>query len=386
MRLARWLLVLLLVLLAAPLGASDRVELHIAGAPSRRDAVDVVIRERLHPRQIAVETHAAEWIDVERALRRDAAAAPALARVYLILGDDGAELYLVDGGVERVLSRRVARSAAGEAGDELLREELGLIVLTAIETLQAGGAVGEARDDVRRRLGLNATVVPAPAPAPPPAPSSPPASPPAPPPQPPPAPPAPPAPALRLGGALFYEGQGYASEQVVVHGPALGLRLDLRRVWPSPGLAFEAHYRLPYEQRGDEAGFELQSLSLRLLAHAELVQTPMIALALHGGVAVDTLFIDPFLVIASRAVASDARARVSPLPRFGPSLRLRLFGDTSLALGFYLDVDAIGTRYVIQRGSELVPLVEPLRVRPSFRIGLETTLFGADMFAAEEAQ
>jgi hypothetical protein len=51
-------------------------------------------------------------------------------------------------------------------------------------------------------------------------------------------------------------------------------------------------------------------------------------------------------------------------------------------LAFAGDVDIIGTRYVIERGEERIVIVEPLRFRPSFQIGIATSFAGDSLFPA----
>jgi hypothetical protein len=174
--------------------------------------------------------------------------------------------------------------------------------------------------------------------------------------------------------------QGYAEQQVLVHGPGASLSVDAPATFLAPGGMLDVQYRIPYEETGDEAGFRLQSLAGRLQAYLHALRHPVVALRVHGGFAAEVLFLDPFLVQAGEAVLAASRVRVAPIARFGLLAQVRLFSETSLRLGFSGDVDIIGTRYVIQRGEELVPLVEPLRVRPSLTVGIATTFAGGNLF------
>lgn len=341
-----------------------------------------VLEERLAPLGVTIAKTRVATVDVDAALRPDPAAAPALARIWIDLTAQAlGRVYLTDGAWARVLVRKLDRTGS----EEVVREEIGLIVLTAVETLQAGHEVGAPRDEVRVELGLSVEPPPAPPPSPP-KPAKP-----AKPPPPPPATPVPPMPPeppdatdpdgpWRLGGVLLYEMQGYAEQQVLVHGPGASLTFDLPGVALAPGAMFDVQYRVPYEEQGDEAGFRLESLALRLQGHFHALRHPAVAVRIHGGFAAETLFLAPFLVQEGAAELAASRVRVAPIARVGFLVQLRLFGETSLRLGLSGDVDIIGTRYSIQRGNEIVPLVEPLRVRPSLTVGIATTFAGAHLF------
>ncbi len=376
--------------------AKPRVTIVVAADAEQTVAVLEVLQDRLAPVGVRVVSARAAAIDVDAALRADPGTDAAVTRVWIDLTDsEHARLYLTDRSWERVLVRAFARTSRS---DEVLREELGLIVLNAVETLLAGASVGAPREQVRAELGLAATPPspkpqpkPQPKPLPEPLPPSPPSPPPAPLPPSPSSPPpgwpiiGPPAPAntestWRIGGALVYEAQGYAEEQVLVHGPGLSFAVDMPAIALAPGGMFDFQYRIPYEQAGEQAGFRLQSLAFRLQAHMHVLRHPAVTLRLHGGLAAEALFLRPFLVEGAEAVLAPSRTRVAPIARLGLTIQLRLFGATSLRLGFSGDVDIIGTRYVIQRGNDLIPLVEPLRIRPSLTVGIATTFAGPHLF------
>jgi hypothetical protein len=363
---------------AAQAEEARRVPVVLVATESEAQALQAVLSELLGGLGTTMETSRVEELDVGAALRRDDQALEAVARVWIDLSaDDEATLLLADGQLERVLIRRVTRV---DRSDELVREELGLIVVTAVETLLAGTAVGAPREEVRAELGLEPDAEPSPPPEPAPAPDPAPAPVPEAPATPVPEPAAKPGREWRVGGAMFYEAQGYAAEEVIVHGPGLSIELDGPKLPLAPGLSFGAQYRIPFERVGEDAGFRLQSLALRLHAYIHLLRQEQFLLRLYGGGAAEILFLEPFLVEGREATLQASRTRVGPMARVALSTQLRLFGDTSLRVDLAADIDIVGTRYVIQRGEELIPLVEPLRVRPSLSIGLATSFAGATLF------
>jgi hypothetical protein len=358
-------------LCARPARAEDVVTAAMAGPPERVQPCDALLGELLGKLGVRLRSGAVESIAIERVLEPDPHAAPALARVWIDLrGAASAHVYLVDGRWDRVLVRTIA--AEGRS-DEVVREEIGHVVVTAVETLQAGASVGRPRTEVRAEL----KPPPPPAPSPQaPAPSPPPAAPA--PVVPLPEPPAPPP--WRFGGLAFYEGQGYAAEQVIIHGPGLGLEIGAPAWTLGPAFQLSFQYRLPFEVQGDAAGVRLQALVLRALVLFEVVHAGPFELQLGAGSGIDVVYIEPLEAEGAPAVAESARARVAPLIRPAAQMRIGIVGDTALLAVLGGDVDLIGTRFVVRTPAEDVPVLEPLRFRPLIALGLSTTLAGAPLF------
>jgi hypothetical protein len=346
--------------------------------------------------------------DIEAALAVPADAG--LARLWLKLGDEGAMVLVLSGDGERGMLRRLSRE---DASDEVLREEIALVVATAVHTLANDRQALSSRTDLLRELGPPAPAPPSPAPpspAPPsPAPPSP--APPSPaPPSPAPPSPAPPSPApdmsvpgmsvpgmsvpttapepgeepapppWRLGALAFYEGQGFAKEHAVLHGPGVGLGFGAPELVLAPRFELTAQYRFSVEVASSVAGLSLQSGAFRLSTQLTAWQGATVLLRLVGGLGIDLLRIEPFLV-DPRARPLPARTRVAPMARFGVDVGIHLHGDLSLRAGVGADVDAIGTRYVVQDGDTLIPLLDPLRVRPLITVGVDYTLLGRSAFS-----
>jgi hypothetical protein len=385
---AAWLALALLLAAGRAAGQQQRqpplprVLVRMAGEPTEVAAQREVLAAALGGLAVELELAAVAQVVVEEVLTPDPEAPLALARVWLDARRKGEVLvYLGDGSWQRFVWRRVT----SEGNAELLREQVGQIVAAAVETLLAGELVGVPREEMEEELGVRVTRPPQPTPEPP-APSLR-----APRPTPPRSAPAPgralPAPVAitptpwRLRGALLYEGQGYASEQVLLHGPAAILSVDAPGLALAPGIELWGQYRLPFETDGAPVGFRMEGGALRLLCALQLVATQLVALHAGVGAGLDIVSIEPKLLDDVDAELSQARTRVAPLVRGRLDARLRLVGELALLVGFGADVDLIGTRYVlVDRGVE-VPLVEPLRVRPLVSVGLSLTLGGAPLFA-----
>jgi hypothetical protein len=365
------LLALALWVCAASARADDVVTAAMAGPPERVQPCDALLAELLGGRKVRLRSGAVESIDLAHVLEPDPHAAAALARLWVDLRDAArAHVYLVDARWERVLVRDV--DAAGRS-DEVVREEIGHIVLAAVETLQSGAVLGRPRAEVRAEL-----VPPPPPPPPSPAPPAPEPLHLPPPLVPLPEPPAPPG--WRLGGIGFYEGEGYAAEQVIIHGPGLGLEIGAPGWTLAPSFQLSFQYRLPFEVEADDAGVRLQAAVLRSIVYLELLRQAPVELQAGVGAGIDIVYIEPLEVDGGLAVAEDARARVAPAIRPALQMRIGVVGDTSLLLVLGGDIDVVGTRFIVRTAAGDVPVLEPLRFRPVIGLGLSTTLAGAALF------
>jgi hypothetical protein len=296
----------------------------------------------------------------------------ALAHAFVDVRADRVVVVLLtrERGTLRVLER-------GGRSDAVLREEVGLVLSIAAETLLEGTPLAAPRAEILAELGI-----PPPSGSPPTARVEPEPTLPAPvTPRPGISEPMPAAevtslPGYRLVGALLYEGQGYAEGRVIVHGPGIALALCAPDLTLSPGVELFAQFRIPYEEQSPEAGFSLTSGVLRLLATGELFTVDPATMRLGVGGGIDVLRIAPF-ALDGEAVALPPRTRVAPAVRIGLGMSVRLVSEVALEIGASGDIDVIGTRYVVQRGETIEPLIEPLRFRPALAIGLSTTLAGA---------
>ncbi len=362
---------------AEPAQADERVSLTTDAAAEEAQALSVAIAATVAPAAV-------ELTKVDRVRPEQVMAAPpsdVLAQIWVAWGRDGALVVLLSGGGERGVARRLPRDGAS---DEVLREEIALVVGAAVDTLRVDARSLVARDTIREALGV-APPLPPPSPEPSPVPTPSPTEPtPEPPPTiaPRPAPTQAVPPSWRLSGGGFYEGQGFAADELVVHGPGLALGIGGPALALSPKLEFLAQYRFPAVAEGPDAGLKLHSGAFRMLVELAPFRTSRVGFGLLGGLGVDVLRIEPFLV-DQRTTLLPARTRVAPLFRFGLGLSVRVIGETSVRLGAGADVDVIGPRYVVQDGETLLPILDPLRLRPSILVGLDTTLAGRAFFRGQ---
>lgn len=136
------------------------IEVSLIGPAERRAAVREVLAELLADR-VRAHWHELELADVAAAIRQADPDDLALAHAHVDLREAPLLVYIGDQGHQRVLVRRVALPASF---DEAAREEVGVIVASAVDALCAGGTIGIVR--------AQAIVEPAPPPAPTPAPAT----------------------------------------------------------------------------------------------------------------------------------------------------------------------------------------------------------------------
>ena len=231
-----------------------RIALSVHQQAAERDALLRVLPELMQ--RLAVELVVDPATDAQL-LRNDGSPYLATCLVDLRAADE-AVLYVHDPARDRILERRVARTKGGE---ELVREELGHMLLAAVEALLAGATVGAPSAEV------HVPEAQAPPPMPPPE---------APPPQtrettepePPADDPAPVSHGWAVRTALLYEVAALGDAPGVSHGPELALAIRS----PLPlqlGALLSAQYRFPFELEPDPVGMRSQTVALRALATVE---------------------------------------------------------------------------------------------------------------------
>ncbi|MEQ9325208.1 MAG: hypothetical protein RIF41_38940 [Polyangiaceae bacterium] len=368
---------LCLALVALPSHAAETVQVRIAAAADQVGALTEVLAARLDP--LVLDVTPVDAVDPAAAL--EAPPTVDVARVWVTLSDDGATVILMSGDGRRGVVRRLPRDGAS---DEVLREELALVVGAAVDTLRRDAEALAPVASIRKELGLDPDEGEPPAPvveAPPPSPPAP---------EPPPVVELPPlrpvvrsppsdGPSWRLAGMAFYEVQGFAAGQLVAHGPGLAVGVGGPPLPLGPRFELSGQYRLPASAENDVAGLRLHSGAFRLTTQLTVWRTSRVLFRLLGGAGLDLLVIEPFLIDA-RAELLPSRARIAPAVRVGLDVPVRLAGELSLRIIAGMDVDVIGTRYVIQDGDALVPLLDPLRIRPLLSLGVDTTFVGHGAF------
>jgi hypothetical protein len=333
-----------------------RMQLSVAAESEESAALEQVVRELM------------QRLSVEVVL--DPNGDGYVARCTLDMRDPKeAVLYVHDPARDRLLVRRVARAPGSE---ELVREQLGHMMLVAVEALLAGATVGEPSIEViGRPLRPFESALDHAREPPPPAKQPPPAT--APPAQAGPehghAEPREPPPSWAVRGALLYEVAALGHEPGVVHGPVLALAVRSPLPLALGGLV-SAQYRLPLEVEPDPVGMSTQTVALRALATIEGALHHRLALRLGLGGGADIARITPELAANADVRATEARTLTLAVARALAGIDWRVTRMLSLWVALAADIDLDRSQYVLldEDGREST-VAEPWRVRPALLIG-----------------
>jgi len=336
----------------ATVEGSRRIQVLIAADPEQRQPLARVLRELMARLSVEVELTAIERVELRAVLAAMPPDTPYLARCYLDLrGRERAALYVHDPARDRILERWIDR-APGD--DELAREQLGHMLLAAIEGLLSGASLGAPRSEVaaaalpapdagaRARLELEPAPEPEPERA-----------------------------AWSLRGALLYEVAALGHGPGLAHGPALALAIR------SPlalqlGALLSAQYRLPFDvdAGAEPVAMRMSAVALRALATLETPIAARVALRAGLGAGADLARISP--ETSSAAVrASAARTLTLGVGRALLGVDYRISPVLALWGAVTADVDLDRAQYVLVRsdGSE-AELTAPWRIRPALSIGV----------------
>lgn len=316
---------------------SSTLLLSVAAPADESERLVAVTRELLAPLSVSLELRQVARVDV--AELRHASASGYFARVWIALSPSGsARLYLEHGASNRLLVRDVP---GDPSNPELVREELGHILQTAVEGLKAGEEVGEPRQQALRQ------VLPADAPK---------------------AAPATPEPVqagephrrstlLRVGAR--YEARWLGDGARVEDGPGVFVALA------SPfGVELGAYYRRPIGVEARPVGVRLQTLSLRGLA--TLAAGPV---RLGAGLGADLVRVSPVAESTPGVELNGAHWRKLGLARLQASYGWRLFRPFELQVSAGLDWDLSDTRYVFLQSAGDATVLEPSPLRPFVALG-----------------
>ena len=321
----------------------------VAAPASEAQQLEAVARELLSRLQMRVELRRVERIayaELRKPLGREQAY---FARVWIAFSKAGrARLYLEHSERDRVLVRDVAADSA-----ELMREELGHILQTAIEGLQAGEEIGAPRAEAIKDVEEDE---PAPALTPP---------------QPAIEPEARPEPswqrrrALRFGPR--YEAVWLGDDSAFEDGPGAALG------WLAPkarfGLELLALYRRPVMIEADPVGARTQTLGFRAQATYEAWRGRRSLLRLGAGAGADLVRVSPLSSAGSEIELAQSGWRSLALGRVSLSYAHELAGVLDVELTIGADIDPIGTRYVYASNAGERNVLEPWPVRPLLSLG-----------------
>lgn len=335
---------------------ASTVLLTVAAPAAEAEKLEAVASELLARLEMRVELRRVERIDV-RELRQPLRREPAyFARVWIAFGETGgARLYLEHAARDRVLLRDVADDAHNP---ELVREELGHILQTALEGLKAGEEIGAPRAEALKQAGVEDVTAPPPPPA---------------------APPsadratssraakselAPPLRRLRFGPRYELVWLGDAGH--FEDGPGAVFGAKWAKLW---GLELGGLFRRPIKVQATPVGARLQSFALSALISFEAWRSTRACLRLAAGPEADLVRVSPFASAGHDAQLAKSHWLKLAVGRVGLTYARELgnFMDLELTLG--AELDPSGTHYVFQRSQTAVDVLSPWPVRPLLSLG-----------------
>jgi hypothetical protein len=174
------------------------------------------------------------------------------------------------------------------------------------------------------------------------------------------APPAEPRPRSWLGLGVRYEARWLGDGPRFEDGPGAFVALTTRL-----GLEVSAYYRRPLRVEREPIGARLETLTLRALVTFELLR----GLRLGAGGGGDFVHVTPTASAGQGLELVDAAFRELALARLQASYAQRVGRFLQLQVSAGADLDASGTRYVVQRRAGDVTLLRPAAVRPFLSLG-----------------
>jgi hypothetical protein len=319
--------------------------------------LQAVARELLERLEMQVDPRRVERIDVGEIRRRLAPGQTYFARVWISFAKSGrARLYLEHAERDRVLVRDVA---ADSDNPELVREEIGHILQTALEGLKAGEEIGAPREEALQRAE-QADEATGPLPAtkaaqaqrqhanhdvgqPPTRRRRP----------------------YRFGPR--YEAVWLGESGLFEDGPGAVLG------WVAPragiGVELAGYYRRPLRFDAEPVGLRMQTLALRALASFDAWRGERGVLRLAAGAGADLVRVSPLASPNSDLELAPSSWLKLALGRVALSYAHQLvsFADIELTLG--ADIDPAGTHYAYRRLGGERNVLNPWPVRPLLALG-----------------
>lgn len=323
------------------------VDLVLAAEPEPAELLEQSVSELLHGIDVQVRSRVVETVDPREVVDPPPSPEPALARVWLEIGEDRATIYLADAPWERVLVRRVPLE---QGLDEVAREQLAQIIHTAVEALLAGARIGLARAEAREQL------VDEPEPAPPPAPAPPPTPPAAPPPR---------GPALRLDVGVGWSLQLWADGPQVRNAPLLEVSVVIGELRVRPYVGASADYRWTRRSATQLVDIDLSGADVRFEAGLEMALTDRLSARVGGGVTLDVASVRPRERSGSPAVATSDSDVLTTMLSVRAGARYRVGDAFWIAAGLLVDLDLIDTRYVVLVSGRERVVLDPWSARPA---------------------
>jgi hypothetical protein len=347
-----WRALFLLLLVQVPAWAepgerSNTLLLSVAAPAGETEGLEAVARELLARLDIQIEVRRVPRIDLAELRRALEPGERYFARVWITLSSAGrARLYLEHGASDRMLVREVV---GDPSNPELLREELGHILQTAVDGLKAGEEVGAPRSDALKDVPVEDTIDVAAEPA---APRSsagaarrPPVSLP-----------------LRFGPRYELSWLGDSTRFEDGPGAVFAIALPI-------GFELSAYYRRPLNVEDTPVGVRLQTLSARALVTVQAWRGERAGIRLGAGAGADFVHATPLGESGKTVELSDGAWLKLAVARLQASYARRAFSFLELELTAGMDLDANDTHYIFRQGSQELRVLDPSPVRPFFSLG-----------------
>jgi hypothetical protein len=325
--------------------------LTVAAPPTEAAKLEAVAEELLKRLEMQVELRRVERIDV-REIRQPLRRGPAyFARVWIAFPKLGrARLYLEHAARDRVLVRDVTDDSNNP---ELVREELGHILQTAVEGLKAGEEIGAPRGEALQQVeDEQAVTPPEPATVPAQAPTNQRAL-------------APPQRHFRFGPRYELVWLGDAGH--FEDGPGAVFGAMWARQW---GIELGGLFRRPAKVEATPVGARLQSVALDALLVFEVWRNSQARFRLAAGAEADFVRVSPFASAGQDATLASSHWLKLALGRVAATYAHRVADFMDLEVTVGAELDPSGTRYVFQRrGGTTTDVLSPWPVRPLLSLG-----------------
>lgn len=336
------LLTLLLPAQVAHAQSEQRVYLSYAASDDEALALADTLASALQLPGIITRLTRVPEVDARSIVRAPAADALALACIWVDLREARrASVYIVERSGKRVFVRSLERAPDNR---QLDHAQVGEIVRGAVQALLQGAVIGIATPQPLAQAG-ELPAQPARADA-------------------------EPTPRVTFGAGVLYAAGLQAQAADVTHGPGVYVFL-LRAVAHPESLAWgglaSARYASHRMARADVSA-RLDTLMLRAGPACDVPWSARTGLRLSLGLGVDLVALAPD-ARGSAGRADSSRTLAFAMLQLGAALRHRPTRDIELSISLLLDVDAVDTRYVLQRGAQQVNVEDPWRVRPSLALG-----------------
>lgn len=347
-------LLLTLLSLARPARAegSATVLLTVAAEASDAEALRAVTAELLERLSLAVELRRVERIELQEIRQPPPSSVRYFARAWVGFAQNGrARLYLEHTASDRVLVRDVNDDARNP---ELVREELGHILQSALEGLKSGEQIGAPRREALRAAGDEAEAPAKPAPASaatrpgPPAHDSRPRT-------------------WRFGPRYELSWLGDGSHFEDGPGAVFGVAAPGAPRW---GVELGGYFYRPLRIDTTPIGARLQSWALLALASVDAWRGTAARLRVSAGIEGDFVRVSPFAQGAQTTTLASSRWLKLALGRFVVTYAHDLGSRMDLELSLGAVLDASGTRYVVQSNQGEVRVLTPWPVRPLVAVGV----------------